>query len=193
MRLRGPRRPRPGSCSVSGLPARSSRELGVAAAVDGVLPAWKDVSSEPSAGVSWLRVGRGGPGPLQLPGQTGRPSVCPRPWSSCARLACLASRLLRVSHCRGPSPQAPYTITRDRRPRPFHLSPRSPRLLHPTRSAAAPQSPMESAGAAHAAGRARPDPAVPGQVHPAWPRERPCWTPERPGFKDIFFYDVFTS
>lgn len=93
MRLRGPRRPRPGSCSVSGLPARSSRELGVAAAVDGVLPAWKDVSSEPSAGVSWLHVGRGGPGPLQLPGQTGRPSVCPRPWSSCARLTCVGPSL----------------------------------------------------------------------------------------------------
>lgn len=198
MRLRGPRRPRPGSCSVSGLPARSSRELGVAAAVDGVLPAWKDVSSEPSAGVSWLRVGRGGPGPLQLPGQTGRPSVCPRPWSSCARLTCVGPSLpcLASPACQslpGSLPQAPYTITRDRRPRPFHLSPRSPRLLHPTRSAAAPQSPMESAGAAHAAGRARPDPAVPGQVHPAWPRERPCWTPGRPGFKDIFFYDVFTS
>lgn len=35
--------------------------------------------------------GRGGPGPLQLPGQTGRPSVCPRPWSSCARLSLVSS------------------------------------------------------------------------------------------------------
>lgn len=198
MRLRGPRRPRPGSCSVSGLPARSSRELGVAAAVDGVLPAWKDVSSEPLAGVSWLRVGRGGPGPLQLPGQTGRPSVCPRPWSSCARLTCVGPSLpcLASPACQslpGSLPPGPVHHHQRQETAAFPFESSVPSSVTSHAVGRRPAEPMESAGAAHAAGRARPDPAVPGQVHPAWPRERPCWTPGRPGFKDIFFYDVFTS
>lgn len=200
-RVRGPRRPRPGSCSVSGLPARSPRELGVGSAVDGVLPAWKDVRSEPSAGVSWLRVGWGRPRAsaaawadraalrvsLALAADSPGPGV-PVPVSHLGRSHPALHRISCVSVTGGVPPPGPvHHHQRQTETAAFPLESTAPCLSDPTWSATAPQSPMKSAGAAHAAGWTRLDRAVRGQINPVCPRDWPCWAPGRPGFKDIFF------